>query len=256
MPADPLVDRDVLLGDFGRAPVGRRGTLRRRQRPKQSLHLIERPFQVDRCRPRRQQHGIGAIERGIGSISPHGERHAVSGGGADQRRAAHQHGTDRLGRVLGARDARHHEFMRQPPLVDRADRPAVFLEPDAAEMPAVDLHESQHPARHRIELGKQVRIARFRRRDQCSVERLVRSDRARLMLARKIPGETCNERLGLAGIRVQHANDVLHGDGVVIGMPAIEIGDHRHAGVAVSASPASLAPGMLVMPITEEPCAL
>ena len=36
MPADPLVDRDVLLGDFDRAPVSRRCSFRRRQRPKQS----------------------------------------------------------------------------------------------------------------------------------------------------------------------------------------------------------------------------
>src|SRR5258708_24427084 len=76
----------------------------------------------------------------MGSMGADGERHAISSGCADQRRAAHQHGTDRLGRIRGACDPRDREFMRQPPLVDRADRPAVVLEPDAAKMAAVDLH--------------------------------------------------------------------------------------------------------------------
>ena len=52
------------------------------------------------------------------------------------------------------------------------------------------------------------------------------------MLAREIPGEPRDQRLGLVGIRIQHANDVLHGDRIMIRMPAIEIGDHRDAGVA------------------------
>ena len=47
----------------------------------------------------------------------------------------------------------------------------------------------------------------------------------------------------------QHLDDVLHRDRVVIGMPAVEVGHHGDGGI--SASPASFAFGILVMPITE-----
>ena len=51
--ADTLVDRDVFFGDLARARIGCRGPLRRRQMPQHRAHFIERPFQVDRRRPRR-----------------------------------------------------------------------------------------------------------------------------------------------------------------------------------------------------------
>ena len=97
-------------------------------------------------------------------------------------------------------------------------------------MPAVDLHDAT-PVPPPLELREQLRIARLGRGDQGGVERPVGTDRARLMLAREIAGEPRHQRLGLFGIRVQHANDLLHGDRVMMRMPAIEIGDHRHAGV-------------------------
>ncbi len=52
------------------------------------------------------------------------------------------------------------------------------------------------------------------------------------MLARKILGQPRHQALGLVGVRVQHPDDVLHRDRVVVGMPAIEIGHHRDRGVA------------------------
>ena len=41
----------------------------------------------------------------------------------------------------------------------------------------------QHPARDRVELLQQLRVARLRRGDQGTVEGAVRADRARLVLA-------------------------------------------------------------------------
>src|SRR5262249_8030103 len=103
-------------------------------------HLVERPFQVDRSRARLHQHLIGAIEIGFGAVVAHGKRHAISRGGANQRRAAHQHGANRFACGFRIRDFDDDEFMRQAALVDRAHRETVGLEPDAAEMFAVDLH--------------------------------------------------------------------------------------------------------------------
>ena len=65
--ADAPVDGDVLVGNLGGARVGRVGALRRRQRPQQRAHFVERPAQIDRGRPRRDQRLIGAVERGVGA---------------------------------------------------------------------------------------------------------------------------------------------------------------------------------------------
>src|SRR3954447_1347374 len=106
--------------------------------------------------------------------------------------------------------------MRQPALFDRADRPAVALAPDAAEMLAVDLHgilpfvsRPQDTPRHRIELLQEFGVARLGCRDQRGVERAVRADRTRLMLAWKIFCQPRHQRLGLVGVRGQYADDVL-----------------------------------------------
>ena len=141
MTADTLVDRDVFFGNLARARIGSRGPFRRRQMPQHRAHLIERPFQVDRRRPRRDQRFVGTIQRGIRTVGPHRQRHAIGRGRADQRRAAHQHRADRVSRGIAVRQPRHDKVVRQFPLVDRADRPAVRLEPDTAKMLAVDLHD-------------------------------------------------------------------------------------------------------------------
>ena len=90
----------------------------------------------------------------------------------------------------------------------------------------------EHPARHRVELLQQPFVARFWRRDQRGVERAVGADRARLVLAREILGQPRHKALGLVGVRHQHLDDVLHGDGVVVGMPAVVVGDHGDGRVA------------------------
>ena len=69
------------------------------------------------------------------------QANAVGGGGADQRRAADQHGADRVRGLLERGEARRDESMRQCCLVDDADGPAVGLEPDAAHRLAVDFHD-------------------------------------------------------------------------------------------------------------------
>ena len=68
--------------------------------------------------------------------------HAVGRRRADQRRAAHLHGADRVRGVRERRQPQRGETMRQQGLVDHADRPAVRLDPDGAGMSAVDLHAS------------------------------------------------------------------------------------------------------------------
>ncbi|GCC44799.1 hypothetical protein chiPu_0029143, partial [Chiloscyllium punctatum] len=77
-----------------------------------------------------------------------------------------------------------------------------------------------------------MQIARRGRRDQRGIERAIRPDRTRLVLAREIPRQPRDQRLGLLGVRIQHPDDILHGHGIMRRMPAVEIGDHRHAGVA------------------------
>ena len=67
-------------------------------------------------------------------------------------------------------------------------------------------------------------------------------------------GTTCaHQGARLVGVVQQDPYHRLDRDVVVVGMPAIEVGHHRHGRVADSASRASLASGMLVMPITLQP---
>src|SRR3954462_13481051 len=90
---------------------------------------------------------------------------------------------------------------------------------------------SQYPPRHCVELPQEFGITRFRRGDQGRVEGAVRSIRAWLVNSREIVGETRNQTPRLLGIGVQHTNNVLNGDRVMIRMPAIEIGYHGYARV-------------------------
>ena len=75
-------------------------------------------------------------------------------------------------------------------------------------------------------------IARLRRGDDRRVERAVGAYGARLVLTREIPGEPACEPRRLLGIGQQHLDDVGDGDGVVVWMPAVEIGDHGDGRVA------------------------
>ena len=52
------------------------------------------------------------------------------------------------------------------------------------------------------------------------------------MLSREIFGQTGDQALGLLGVCAQNADDVLHRYGIMVRMPAIEVGHHRHRRVA------------------------
>jgi hypothetical protein len=140
VPADRGVDLDILVGDLLRALVGGGDTFGAGAIAHRRHHLVERPFQVDRGRPRREQQRVGALQRGVGGILAQRQRHAIGRRGADQRRAAHLHGLDRARRILAGRKPDRVVAMRQQRLVDRADRDAVGLDPDGARVLAVDFH--------------------------------------------------------------------------------------------------------------------
>ena len=59
-PARRIGGRDAFGGGSGRSTAP---------------HLVERPSQVDRGRPRREQRRVGALERRVGGIGPHRQRH-------------------------------------------------------------------------------------------------------------------------------------------------------------------------------------
>ena len=103
MAADTQVDGDILIGDFAGAAQRRRDALGARPVAHRRRHLIERPFEIDRGRPRRQQLGIGALEIVVGGIRPQRQPHAVGRGRPDQRRAAHLHRFDRADAIVQAR---------------------------------------------------------------------------------------------------------------------------------------------------------
>ena len=93
-----------------------------------------------------EQRRIGALERLVGGIRAQREPDAVGGGRADQRRAAHLHGLDRVRRVVQRRKSRVTKRCGSARLVDDADRLAVGLEPDRARGFAVDFHGARDSA--------------------------------------------------------------------------------------------------------------
>ncbi len=54
VPPDGDIDGDILVADLRRAGIGRRNALGTRAVADRGDHLVERPFQIDRGRPRRQ----------------------------------------------------------------------------------------------------------------------------------------------------------------------------------------------------------
>ena len=149
--ADAAADLGILVADLTRPPVGRLAPLRRGQGPEQRAQIVERPAQVDRRGPRFHQHGVGAGEHRVGGIGRHGQRHAVARGGADQRRAAHDHRADRALGILQRPQVADDELMGQQRLVDRLHRRAVGAEPDGAIGLAVYFHAGKFgPARRRV----------------------------------------------------------------------------------------------------------
>jgi hypothetical protein len=149
--ANTLNHRQPVLADSGiclfvlgsnRASLvpGRLAPCRRRRLLQHALHARQRPVQVDGRRPCRGQHGKDMVEARIARILRQAERHAVGGGGADQRRAAHLHDANGLGYVFQGNQSQHHGFARQARLVE--DQKAVTV-----------LDQGRPARRHRSQLS-------------------------------------------------------------------------------------------------------
>ncbi len=139
---DRRVDGDVLVGDLLRARISRSDALAARAIADGLGHLVERPPQVDRGRTGRGKSGAGAVEGLIGGIGVQRQAHAIGGGGADERRAAHHHALDRPCGLIERGQPRADEPVRQPGLIDHADRPAIGLEPNGAPRLSVNFHDN------------------------------------------------------------------------------------------------------------------
>ena len=95
---------------LGARPVAHRGH-----------HLVERPFEIDRGRPRGGERGAGALEIFVGGIRAQRQPHAIGRGGTNQRRAAHLHRFDGVHGVGQRLEPHGGEAVRQQRLVDDAD---------------------------------------------------------------------------------------------------------------------------------------
>ena len=111
MPADSTIDGDVLVADFSGARIGGIGPPVGSQRRQPGFHVVQGPAQINRRRPRHHQLVIGGLQAGIRGLRPHGQRHAVSRHGPDQRRAAHLHRRDGMGRRRNRFQPQGHEGM-------------------------------------------------------------------------------------------------------------------------------------------------
>ena len=61
------------------------------------LHFRQGPGEIDRGRPRAGEPRGGFGESRVARVKLGGDGHAIRGGGADERRAAHPHVTNGLG---------------------------------------------------------------------------------------------------------------------------------------------------------------
>ena len=140
MLTDGAALRDVIVADLGGVRVGRSAARCGCEGCEVGLHLAQGPGQIDGGGTGCAQQSNRLGERCIGRIAVHGERHAVSGSGSDQRRTAHGHRTNGIGRIGDARESHHAELKRQTCLIDDLHVSRVFREPDRPIRFAVNLH--------------------------------------------------------------------------------------------------------------------
>ncbi len=142
MLADGLADFDILVGNARGLGPGQVCALFARLIAQHIAHALERPAQIDGGGTGFGQFVMGAIKCLVGGILFHRQCHAIRGGGADQRRAAHQHGLDGMGGLLQRGQFYRGEFMRQPRLIDNLDGLGA-AGPDGAIRDAFNLHISR-----------------------------------------------------------------------------------------------------------------
>ena len=78
----------------------------------------------------------------------------------------------------------------------------------------------------RLQLLHQIPVARRGRSQQGMIERPVGTGRTGLVFRRKVPQQPRQKFRRVAGIGFHHSDDGSDIDIVVLGVPAIEIGDH------------------------------
>ncbi len=101
---------------------------------------VEGPAEIHCGRASGEQGGVGRGQTCVRGIGAQREPHSVSSGGADERRAAHEHGADGVGRLGKRGEAERLKFVRQFCLIDDLDGGAVIAGPDRAPMFAEYVH--------------------------------------------------------------------------------------------------------------------
>ena len=105
-------------------------------------HCLERPLQIDGCRPCRGKSGAGRLEIRVGRLFAHCKRQAIGRSHTDERRATDLHILDGSCRLRHGGDRNDFEFMRQPRLIDDLDARLFVVQPNGSKNPASDPHES------------------------------------------------------------------------------------------------------------------
>ena len=140
---DRSIGGDVLFGE----PVGhgkrRIGPLGLRQAGNLAPHDVERPAQIDRRRPRRQQPVVRGGKARIGRITVERNGQPIGAADADQRRAAHGQRADRLGNLVLAGEVAEGETVRQHRLVEHGDAALARLAEDRSVGASGDFHFAQ-----------------------------------------------------------------------------------------------------------------
>jgi hypothetical protein len=140
--ADRLAKAHILFRN--RVGIGEAGSTAFSWRQGQEMppHCLERPLQIDGCRPCRAKSGAGRLEIGVGRLFTHCKRQAIGRSHTDERRATDLHILDGACRLRHGGDRNDFEFMRQPRLIDDLDARPFVVQPNGSKNPASDPHES------------------------------------------------------------------------------------------------------------------
>jgi hypothetical protein len=140
MLADGPIHRNIFIADRCRKLVGRLDPLIFGQSPDGIAHALQRPAEVDGGWSRLREFLLRRDHRGVRGIVAQGQAQPVRCGRADERRAAHDHRSDRHRRFIDGGESRDGEFVGQLRLIDDLHRPAVIGQPDGSIGFAVDVH--------------------------------------------------------------------------------------------------------------------